>query len=103
MLKKNQPIKFSKPMSTMHMVLNSVGAGFKHRREIIEDTGLTDGQVRSALWNLTFISAIRRIEDGQGRSVYRIPNAEIEVCAALKGVSSIFNPLPSVKIKLQHR
>jgi hypothetical protein len=91
MLKKGQLVQFVNPMSTMHKVLNSVGRDKTHRRAIMEDTGLNDGQVRSALWNLTFIGAIKRGTDGQGRSVYRIPGAGMEVCAALKGINSIFS------------
>lgn len=61
MLKKNQLVKFAKPMSTMRQVLSAVEHGFETRQSIVDETGLVLNKVRAALCNLTFIGAIQRI------------------------------------------
>ena len=92
MLKKNQPVKFAKPMSTMRQVLSAVEHGFETRQSIVDETGLVLNKVRAALFNLTFIGAIQRYEDGHGRSKYTIPGRMVgEVAHCLKGVRSIFD------------
>jgi len=91
MLKKGQPVKFSRPMSTMRVVLLAVEQGYQYRHEITSETKLNPGQVNSALWNLTFIGAVVRDVDKEGRSVYLLPGKIRKVAPCLLGVSSIFN------------
>lgn len=91
MLKKDQPVKFSRPMSTMRVVLLAVEQGKQYRYEILKETGLKAGQVNSALWNLTFIGAVVRDVDREGRSVYLLPGKIYRTAPCLLGVSSIFN------------
>jgi transcription initiation factor IIE alpha subunit len=91
MLKKNCPVKFSRPVSTMRAVFEQVEQGVQYRSEIVEKTGLVQSKVRAALYNLTFIGVIERGEDELGRSVYVIPNSHVGVALCLKGVSSIFH------------
>lgn len=91
MLKKNQPIKFSRPMSTMRTVLLAVEHGHQYRADILAETRLLPGQVAAALYNLTYIGAVRRVEDAQGRSVYLLPDRIGEVAPCLLGVRSIFD------------
>lgn len=49
MLKKGQPVKFSRPMSTMRVVLLAVEQGHQYRHDILKETKLKQGQVNSAL------------------------------------------------------
>ena len=91
MLKKDQPVKFSRPMSTMRVVLLAVEQGHQYRHEITAETKLKQGQVNSALWNLTFIGAVVRDVDREGRSVYLLPGKIYRVAPCLMGVRSIFN------------
>lgn len=91
MLKKNQPVKFSRPMSTMRAVFEQVQQGVHYRIDIVENTGLVQNKVRAALYNLVFVGVIHRGEDAQGRSVYMLPDESIGVAKCLKGVSSIFH------------
>ena len=91
MLKKNQPVKFSRPMSTMRAVLLAVEHGFQYRHDILEETKLKAGQVQAALYNLTFIGVVVREVDAQGRSVYLIPGTHYGVAKCLCGVRSIFD------------
>jgi transcription initiation factor IIE alpha subunit len=91
MLKKNQPVKFSRPVSTMRTVFEQVEQGVMYRAEIIENTSLVPNKVRAALFNLTFIGVIHRGEDEHGRSIYVIPNSTVGVGQCLKGVASIFH------------
>lgn len=91
MLKKNQPVKFARPISTMRAVFEEVQGGTKYRVDIVENTGLVQSKVRAALYNLTFVGVIQRAEDEQGRSIYLIPNSVVGVGQCLKGVASIFH------------
>lgn len=91
MLKKNQPIKFLRPMSTMRTVLLAVEHGFQYRHDILEETKLKAGQVQSALYNLVYIGVIVRDVDAQGRSIYLIPGTNYGVPKCLCGVRSIFD------------
>lgn len=91
MLKKGQPVKFSRPMSTMRVVLMAVEQGHQYRHDILMDTKLKQGQVSSALWNLTYIGAVERKTDEQGRSIYLIPGRHHGVAKCLLGVRSIFD------------
>ena len=91
MLKKNQPVKFSRPMSTMRTVLLAVEHGHQYRHDILTETKLQAGQVQAALYNLTFIGVIVREIDAQGRSIYLIPGTNYGVAPCLCGVRSIFD------------
>jgi hypothetical protein len=92
MLKKNQPVKFCKPVSTMKSVYEAIEQGIETRTDIVESTGLVLGKVRAALFNLTFIGVIQRYEDKEGRSRYTIPGRMVgDVAHCLKGVRSIFD------------
>lgn len=75
----------------MRSVFDQVQQGVHYRAEIVENTGLVQNKVRAALYNLTFIGVIQRVEDSQGRSVYVIPDTSVGVAKCLKGVSSIFH------------
>lgn len=92
MLRKNTPVKFARPISTMRTVFELVESGVETRAEIAEQSKLVIGKVRAALFNLTFIGAIVRYEDEQGRSRYTTPNkVAISTGECLKGISSIFD------------
>lgn len=75
----------------MRSVFDQVQQGVHYRAEIVENTGLVQNKVRAALYNLTFIGVIQRVEDSHGRSVYVIPDTSVGVAKCLKGVSSIFH------------
>jgi len=94
MLRKNRPIAFIKPMSTMRRVYESIEGGSTCIKSIKDGTGLKTGQVQSAVWNLRFIGVITKVRDIHGRATYYI-EGRAPVAECLKGVSSIFNvPLP---------
>ena len=101
MLKKGQPVKFTRPVSTMRTVLASVENGYQYRHDIVDETGLKLGQVSAALYNLTFIGCITRMMDDNGRSVYMSPGRLYGSSDCFKGVNSVFSvPLPKGKIWL---
>lgn len=91
MLKKNQAVKFSRPISTMRTVFEQVQNGTMYRADIVQNTGLMQSKVRAALYNLVFVGVIHREDDESGRSVYLIPKTTIGVGQCLKGVASIFH------------
>lgn len=91
MLRKDTPVSYTRPMSTMRQVLHSVEVGNGSRQSIARDTGLGVGQVQAALYNLTFVGALRRTADDNGCSVYHVPGLHFGVAACLKGISSIFS------------
>lgn len=91
MLKKNQLVKFVRPMSTMRTVLALIEQGHELRHDIVDASGLRLGQVVSALYNLKFIGCIRTDTDAQGRTVYRSPGRLYGVAPCLCGVRSIFD------------
>lgn len=91
MIRKGRPLPLEKP-SNMRVVLNSIEMGNRYRREIVDHTGLKEGQVRSALYNLAFIGLVKRTVDEANRSVYLSPGQwHSQVAANLKGVRSIFD------------
>lgn len=91
MLKKNTPVKFTKPVSTMRTVLAAVEHGFMYRHDILTQTCLKDGQVQAALYNLTFCGLVTRSVDANGRSIYLVPGRQYGVAKCLCGVRSIFD------------
>ena len=91
MLKKNQPVKFSRPMSTMRTVLLAVEHGYQYRHDILTETKLKAGQVQAALYNLTFCGIVVRGTDDVGRSIYSLPGRISGVPKCLCGVRSIFD------------
>lgn len=90
MLKKGQT-KLQRPHSNMRMVFLSIEQGNHRRQDIMRDTGLPEGKVKSAQWNLAFIGCIVKTTDENGRTVYVVPREPREVAANLKGINSIFN------------
>jgi hypothetical protein len=91
MLRKNQPIKFKKPYSTMRTVLALIEQGHEYRHDIVDLSGLRVGQVSGAIYNLVYIGAVQRGTDEQGRTVYRSPGRHYGVAPCLRGVRSIFD------------
>jgi hypothetical protein len=76
-------------MSSMRVVFEAIETGCTYRREVMDETKLKEGQVKSAIWNLTYIGAIQRVIDENGRSRYVLPQIKSANC--LCGVNSIFN------------
>jgi transcription initiation factor IIE alpha subunit len=91
MLRKGQPVKFSKPMSTMRVVLGVIENGAIYKQDIVTESGLKEGQVRSALFNLTYVGCIKLGKDREGRTIYIAPGTVNEVSDLLLGINSIFN------------
>jgi predicted transcriptional regulator len=91
MLKKGQPVAFSKPMSTMKRVFEAIEQDHQYKREIRKATGLSQGQVDSAIWNLKFIGVIDRNKDREGRYTYAVAGRIGVVAPCLCGVRSIFD------------
>lgn len=92
MLKKNQQhFKYIRPMSNMRIVLSAIEQGYRYKHEIVEETALYEGKVKSALVNLTYIGAISLCRDKEGRTYYETPDRFDGIASCLKGVSSIFN------------
>jgi predicted transcriptional regulator len=92
MLRKGQMISFKRPMSSMKTVLEAVENGMRQTRDIVEGTKLRQGQVKSALHNLSFIGAIKAERDTSGRCVYVLPGEyRAPVARCLLGVRSIFD------------
>ena len=91
MLHKNQPVKFSRPVSSMRTVLQAVEGGLHYRYEIVRSTALAQNKVRAALYNLCFIGALRHTQDAQGRSMYVLPGQLGPTAPCLLGVRSIFD------------
>lgn len=94
MIRKGQSdFKFIRPMSNMRVVLLAVEQGNCTRRAIIEATGLIDGKVKSALFNLSFIGAVKKSRSREGTTIWITPGSwEAEpVAKCLKGVRSIFD------------
>lgn len=71
-IRKGKPLPLEKP-SNMQRVLLAVGHGCRNRREVMDETKLQEGQVRSALHNLVFIGLLHRHRDEHGRSIYMTP------------------------------
>lgn len=96
-LRKNQPVKFARPISSMKTVYQCIEQkGPLTRNEIIRETGMVVAKGQAAIWNLVFVGALQRCEDSEGRTVYALPGSWLNPTAdILKGVNSIFNvPLP---------
>ena len=90
-LRKNTPVKFSRPISSMRTVLQAVEQGNHTRAEIEAYSNLVPGKARSALYNLCFIGVVIRVEDDQRRSRYILPGTLGPVAKCLYGVRSIFD------------
>lgn len=91
MLRKNTPVKFSRPVSSMKTVLEAIEQGHQYRHEIVKEAKLPVNKVRAALWNLTFIGVIQRGIDREGRNIYVLPGRLGEIAPCLLGVRSIFD------------
>ena len=90
MLKKNAA-NYPSHDSTMGRVYKCVSHESKTRDEIVRETGLRHGQVKSALHNLVFIGLLAFDKEGTKSAKYfkREGNTTFPDC--LKGVSSVFN------------
>lgn len=100
MIKKNsnERLAFIRPMSKMRIVLSAIEQGYQYRHDIVKETKLQEGQVRSALFNLTFIGAIKLTKDASNRTVYLIPGQwAAEIPHNLRGIRSIFDTALPVK------
>ena len=73
----------------MRSVYEAIQNGCTYRSEIIEETKMREGRVKSAIWNLSYIGVIQRVDDDNGRSRYILPSIDVGSC--FKGVNSIFN------------
>ena len=91
MIRKNQPVKFSKPVSSMKTVYECVNDGARTRAEIIKASGLVTAKARAAIWNLVFVGIILKTEDSEGRTIYVMPGTIQGVASCLKSVRSIFD------------
>lgn len=92
MIKKGQMVKFTRPVSSMKTVLEAIEQGVCYRHTLVEETTLNENQVRAAIYNLSFIGAIKRTLDYNGRTMYVTAGTWTEpVSNCLLGVSSIFN------------
>lgn len=93
MLKKNAPISFKIPQSTMSLVYQAIREGHRSPEKIRAVTGKTPSQVRSALYNLSFVGMIvpARI-DGKTRwvTVAEADSAEDDPVNIYSNCSSIF-------------
>jgi predicted transcriptional regulator len=74
----------------MKRCLEAIENGSQTIFEIKQSTGLNQGQVQSAVWNLKFIGVIERGEFRDGRYMYFIQGRG-PVAKCLCGVNSIFN------------
>jgi len=92
MLKKNKPVSFTKPFGTMKQCYDCVNDGLTTRHEIVRETKMRDGQVRAALYNLTFIGAILKTKDEHGRTAYEMPGKVVVTANCWGMASSAFGP-----------
>jgi hypothetical protein len=73
----------------MQLVYHAIGNGYSTYSEILKETGLKPGAVRSALTNLTFVSMIEKDTDIQGRRIYILPEA-LKKSSGWSNASSVF-------------
>lgn len=85
----------------MKRVLEAIEQDNLYRIDIEKATGLQTGQVRSAIFNLTFIGAIQRAKDNNGKTVYFVSGKFTGgVAPCLRGIRSIFEvALPQSNIR----
>jgi hypothetical protein len=80
----------------MKTVYEAIEQGICYRHTLIEETTLNENQVRAALWNLSFVGAIKRVNDSNGRFMYVLPSTWTEpVAKNLLGIRSIFDVGPN--------
>jgi hypothetical protein len=104
-LKKNQAPRLN-PDSTMGIVYRSISNFEKTKEDVVRDTGLRVGQVKSALHNLVFVGLLSFDKDDSGRIVYiAVCDKEDKhrcgaFCDGWSGASSVFgfNALPNDRI-----
>lgn len=92
MLKKNQPVKLSKPNSTMRLVYDSIKDGNHSLEKIRVDTKKFIGQVKSAVYNLSHIGMVKPV-DVNGRTHWYLPD---QVPQSELASSDIFKNCPSI-------
>ena len=95
MLKKNQPLQFKRPMSSMRLVLSSIEDGNCSIHSIMDATRLKKGQVTAAIANLGAICTKQR--DINGRAIYVLPGQIGEISQCLKGISTIFGVITTME------
>lgn len=85
----------------MRLVLCAIENGSVYRNEMQKSTGLTKGQVDSAVKNLAYTGAIVRKTDASGRSIYDVPGKQGPVSPIWKCVRSVFDVATSVENQLK--
>lgn len=89
MLRKNRPVKFLRPDSSMKKVYEAICDGSHSRTEIIEATSLKAGAVRSAITNLVFVAMVENDMDCNGRAIYILPGT-VKAGKCWAGANSVF-------------
>ena len=90
MLKKGQPVKLRNPSGTMSRVYESITKGHHYQEHIRRDTGLLIGQVRSAIYSLSYVGMIYPGGVNKRRGWYLHP-PESKASSIFSGATSIFS------------
>jgi hypothetical protein len=95
MLRKNEPVKFTRPDGVMKTVYGAVEQGCSTRREIEDYTGLDSRRVKAAVYNLVFVGVICR-QGKRHKSTYHLPDTHPQYREGIfpncfKGVRSVFD------------
>lgn len=90
-LKKNKPVAFKRPQSTMFKVYQSIQEGNHSILKICVDTRLVEGKVKSAIWNLAYVGMIHREREG-GVTRYFIGTEDCRKVYKTPATNFIFNP-----------
>lgn len=95
MLRKNEPVKFTRPDGVMKTVYGAVEQGCITRREIEDYTGLDSRRVKAAVYNLVFVGVICR-QGKRHKSTYHLPDTHQKYREGIfpncfKGVRSVFD------------
>lgn len=95
MLRKNEPVKFTRPDGVMKTVYGAVEQGCITRREIEDYTGLDSRRVKAAVYNLVFVGVICR-QGKRHKSTYHLPDTHPKYREGIfpncfKGVRSVFD------------
>lgn len=95
MLRKNEPVKFTRPDGVMKTVYGAVEQGCITRREIEDYTGLDSRRVKAAVYNLVFVGVICR-QGKRHKSTYHLPDSHPQYRDGIfpncfKGVRSVFD------------
>ena len=95
MLRKNEPVKFTRPDGVMKTVYGAVEQGCITRREIEDYTGLDSRRAKAAVYNLVFVGLICR-QGKRHKSTYHLPDTHPQYRDGIfpncfKGVRSVFD------------